>query len=372
MQRAIPVNTPYLGEHERKYLLECIDTEWISSEGPFVSRFETAFASRVQRQYATAVTSGTAALEVALAAIGLQPGDEVILPSFTIISCAAAVIRLGGKPVVVDSDPLTWNMDVSQVQTRINSRTKAIMPVHIYGMPVDMDPLLELATRHNLFIVEDAAQAEGLTYKGRPCGSFGHISAFSFYPNKLVTTGEGGMVATDDPLLDQRCRSYRNLCFIPEQRFIHEELGWNYRMTNLQAALGLAQVERWEESVLKKRQIGQFYQELLQGLPPFHLPVTGNATADNIYWVFGLVIKKESTLTAKEVMARLAQEKIGTRPFFWPMHAQPVLQRMGLCQGESHPVSEWLGKNGFYIPSGLALTREEQQQVADVLWKLYG
>ncbi|MBF0142460.1 MAG: DegT/DnrJ/EryC1/StrS family aminotransferase [Magnetococcales bacterium] len=372
MKRPIPVNTPVLGGNERRYLLECIDSEWISSEGPFVARFEEAFAGRVGRRYATSVTSGTAALEVALAAIGLKPGDEVILPSFTIISCAAAVLRLGGKPVVVECDRLTWNMDVSRIRERINGRTKAIMPVHIFGMPVDLDPVLELAREHGLYVIEDAAQAQGLTYKGRPCGSFGHISAFSFYPNKLVTTGEGGMVVCDDPELDKRCRSYRNLCFLPERRFVHEEIGWNYRMTNLQAALGLAQVERWDASVVRKREIGRTYQKLLRGLNAFQLPVEGDETAENLYWVFGLVIPEGGSLTAGEVMVRLGQEKIGTRPFFWPMHAQPVLREMGLFADESLPVSLWLGRNGFYIPSGLGLTPEEQQRVVEVLWELYG
>ncbi|MBF0624124.1 MAG: DegT/DnrJ/EryC1/StrS family aminotransferase [Magnetococcales bacterium] len=373
MKRPVPVNTPRLDRgNERKYLLECLDTGWISSEGPFVDRFEQAMAQRVGRVHGIAVSNGTAALEVALAALRIGPGDEVILPSFTIISCAAAVIRQGAKPVVVDCRPDTWNMDVDQIRERINSRTKALMPVHIYGLPVDMDALMDLARQHDLWVVEDAAQAHGLTWRGKPCGGFGHLATFSFYPNKLVTTGEGGMVVTDDPDLDRRCRSLRNLCFKPEDRFVHDELGWNYRLTNMQAALGLAQVEQWEACVARKREMGRAYSRLLDGLDLFQRPPDRIDGADNLYWVYGLVIAKDHPLTAREAMARLAEEKIGTRPFFMPMHQQPVLRKRGLFADERLPVSEWLWEKGFYIPSGLGLDDASQHQVVKTLWRLFG
>src|SRR5574337_319052 len=233
----IPVNEPLLNGRERKLLIECIETGWISSDGPFVAEFERRFASYIGVKHGVAVCNGTAALETALFAAGIRKGDEVIMPSFTIISCALAAIRLGAVPVLVDVEPETWNMDVGQVEARITPRTKAIMPVHVYGHPVDMDPVVRLAESHGLMIVEDAAEAHGAEYKGRKCGSLGHISAFSFYANKIVTTGEGGMVLTDDPVLAERAKSYRNLCFRPEKRFCHIELGQNYRMTNLQAAV---------------------------------------------------------------------------------------------------------------------------------------
>lgn len=361
---AIPVNTPLLDGNEEKYLLECVRTGWISSEGPFVTRFEERFAARVGRRHGVAVANGSVALDTAVAALKLGPGDEVILPASTIISCAAPVVRAGAKPVLVDCDPRTWNMDVGQVESRITPRTKAIMAVHIFGLPVDMDPLLALAERHGLKVIEDAAEAIGQTYRGRPCGSFGDLSVFSFYPNKHVTTGEGGMVVTDDAALAERCRSLRNLCFKPEQRFVHDELGWNFRLTNLQAALGLAQLERLDRSVAIKRQMGARYTELLRGTRGVQLPLARTPYAENIYWVFGLVLDDAVPFDARDAMARLAKLGIGTRPFFWPMHEQPVFRRMGLFEGERHPVAERVAKRGFYIPSGMALTGTQIERVA--------
>ena len=345
--------------------MECIDTGWLSSEGPFVERFESRFAERVGRKYGIAVSNGTAALEVAVQALGLGPGDEVILPAFTIISCAAAVVRAGATPVLVDSDPQTWNMDVDQLADKITPRTRAIMPVHIYGLPVDMQPVLELAGKHNLRIIEDAAEAHGQTFYGRPCGSFGDLSIFSFYPNKLVTTGEGGMILTDNENLAQTCRGLRNLCFQPNRRFVHERLGYNFRMTNLQAALGLAQVEQLDSFIQRKRRMGARYTELLGTIPGFQLPLTSTAYADNLYWVFGIVLDDSIPDDAQSLMRKLADRKIGTRPFFWPMHQQPVFQKMGLFTGEFYPVAERLARRGFYLPSGMALTDQQMVRVAD-------
>lgn len=361
----IPVNEPLLNGNEKKYLQECIDTGWISSEGPFVERFEQAFARRVGRRHAVAVANGTAALDIAVEALAIGPGDEVILPTFTIISCIHQIVRAGATPVLVDSDPLSWNMDVEQVAAKITPRTKAIMAVHIYGLPVNMDPLLALAERHGLKLIEDASQMLGQTYKGKPCGSFGDISTFSFYPNKHITTGEGGMMATDDAELAERARGLRNLCFQPGKRFVHEHLGWNYRMTNLQAALGLAQLERLDEFVARKRFIGRRYHELLQNLPCVQLPLTRAEFAENIYWVFGLVLDKTLAIDAASAMQRLSLSGVGTRPFFWPMHRQPVLLNKGWFDQENYPVAENLAEQGFYLPSGLALSEGQMEQVAD-------
>jgi len=363
----IPVNEPLLNGNEKKYLNECIDTGWISSEGPFVRRFEEKMAASVGRKYGIAVSSGTAALETAISALQLQPGDEVILPAFTIISCTAAIVRRGCIPVLVDSDPDTWNMDVEQIEAKISARTKAIMVVHIYGLPVDMDPVLALAEKYGLKIIEDAAQMHGQTYKGLPCGSFGDISTFSFYPNKHITTGEGGMILTDDDRLAKRCRSLRNLCFKTDRRFLHEELGYNFRMTNLQAAVGLAQLERIEEFIARKRAMGKRYTDLLSGVPGLELPLERTQYADNIYWVFGIVLKDDVLFDAGEMMRRLGEHKIGTRPFFWPMHKQPVFQKMGLFVNERYPVAERLAGRGFYIPSGLALTKTQMERVANTV-----
>jgi len=360
----IPVNQPLLDGNEEKYLVECIRTGWISSEGPFVARFEEQFAARVGRKHGVAVSNGSVALDTAVVALGLGPGDEVILPTSTIISCAAAIVRAGAKPVLVDCDSRTWNMDVGEVEARITARTKAIMAVHIFGLPVDMDPLLALVRKHGLKLIEDAAEVIGQTYRGRPCGSFGEVSTFSFYPNKHVTTGEGGMLVVDDPALAARCRSLRNLCFKPEQRFVHDELGWNFRLTNLQAALGVAQLERLDKSVATKRRIGARYTELLQGTRGVQLPVPSTPYADNIYWVYGLVLKEEVPFDGREAMARLAKRGIGTRPFFWPMHEQPVFRTMGLFAGDRHPAAERIARRGFYIPSGMALTDEQIERSA--------
>ena len=367
----IPVNTPLLDGNERKYLLECLDTGWISSEGPFIKTFEEQFAARVGRRYGIAVCNGSAALDLAVAVLGLQAGDEVILPTFTIISCAAAIVRAGAVPVVVDADPVTWNMTVEAVEAAITSRTKAIMAVHLYGLPVDMVALSSLAERHGLRIIEDAAELHGQTCHGQPCGSFGALSTFSFYPNKHLTTGEGGMVVTDDPALAERCRSLRNLAFQPARRFVHEELGWNFRMTNLQAALGVAQLERLDDHVARKRELGRHYDELLGGLRDVQRPLPRTAAAENIYWVYGLVVGDSHALAADEAMRRLAKDGIGTRPFFWPMHEQPVFRRMGLFAGVSCPVAERLARRGFYLPSGLGLTADERIKVAAAVVRLF-
>lgn len=368
----IPVNTPSLGELERQYLIECIDTGWVSSEGPFVSQFEEEMAAFSQRKFGIAVCNGTAALEIAAKAVGICEGDEVILPTFTIISPAQAVTKLGAKPILVDSDPLTWNMDISQVEAKITAKTKAIIAVHIYGLPIDMDPLLGLCKKYNLKLIEDAAEMHGQAYKGKPCGSFGDVSIFSFYPNKHVTTGEGGMIVTNDPEIDERCRSYRNLCFLPTQRFVHEEIGWNYRMTNMQAALGVAQLKQIDAFIEKKKAMGQRYTELLAGLSHvFEMPPVSTEYAESIYWVYGLILKEEVSLNAKEAMKLLGEAEIGTRPFFFPMHMQPVFNKQGWYQNESYPVAERMAERGFYIPSGLGLSEDDMHYVTDKLYALF-
>ncbi len=363
----IPVNSPLLDGNEKKYLNECIDTGWISSEGQFVNQFEDQFAKRLGRNHAIAVTSGTAALDVAIEALLIGPGDEVILPAFTIISCISQIIRSGAIPVLVDSDPLTWNMNLQQIEEKITERTKAILVVHIFGLPVDLDPILELAKKNDIKIIEDAAEMHGQTYKGNPCGSFGDISTFSFYPNKHITTGEGGMIVTNDAQLAEDCRSLRNLCFQPEKRFVHERFGWNYRMTNIQAALGLAQLERLDEFVERKRIMGKKYTQGLRVLNEVQLPLEKTDYAENIYWVFGVVLDDSIGFDAEEAMKMLEEKGIGCRPFFCPMNQQPVLRKMGFFIDESYPVAERLYKQGFYIPSGVALNSEQINHVTNKL-----
>jgi perosamine synthetase len=337
-----------------------------------VAQFEEAFAKRIGRRYGVAVSNGSAALELALAALGLAPGAEVIIPTFTIISCAAAVIRAGAIPVAVDCDPLTWNATPATVAAAITSRTKAIMIVHIYGLPVDMDGMIELAERHGLAIVEDASEGLGQSCRGRPCGSFGALSTFSFYPNKLVTTGEGGMVVTDDPATAGKLRSMRNLCHDPNRRFLHHDLGWNHRMTNLQAAVGLAQLDRLEHFTARKRRIGALYAHLLADNPYTQLPLARTSYAENLYWVFGIVLHDEAPVPPSELATMLAVRGIGTRPFFWPMHEQPVLRRMGLFSDTRCPVAERIGRRGLYLPSGLGTSDEQIERVADAVGELLG
>ncbi len=360
----IPVNIPLLDGNEKKYLMECIDTGWISSEGPFIKKFEEQFAKKMGRKYGIAVANGSVALDAALIALNLQPGDEVIMPTFTIICCASAITRIGAVPVLIDSEEDTWNMNTNHIESKITPKTKAIMVVHIYGIPVDMDKVLALAKKYNLKVIEDAAEEHGQHYKGKPIGSFGDISCFSFYPNKHITTGEGGMIATDDEALAERCRSLRNLCFKPERRFYHDELGYNYRMTNIQAALGVAQLERMDSFVQKKRRIGEMYNELLKDIKGIRLNLPRTDYAESIYWVYGVVLGPEILFDAAEAIKKLEQIGVGARPFFWCMHEQPVFQKMGLFKGETYPVAENLARRGFYIPSGLGVSEEQIIEVA--------
>lgn len=357
----IPVNAPLLDGNEKRYLAECIDSGWISSEGPFVGKFEQAFAACLGRAQGVAVCNGTAAVEAGLYALGVGEGDEVIMPSFTIISCAVAAIRLGARPVLVDIDPETWCMDVTQVAAKITPRTKVVMPVHIYGHPVDMDPLLALREKHGFKILEDAAEVHGAQYLSHrggerwlKCGAIGDAAATSFYANKIITTGEGGMVLADDPAVVERARSYRNLCFRPEQRFLHTELGYNFRMTNLQAALGLAQVERLDEFLAIKVRLAEAYRRGLASAPGLRF-MTVQPWAKSVYWMYSVELDAATGLDAKTVMERLRQAGIATRPFFLGLHEQPVLRARGWFGGEKYPHTERAARLGFYLPSGLNL-----------------
>ncbi len=367
----IPVNVPQLMGNEKKYVMECLETGWISSEGPFVEKFESAVANYLGKKFGIAVSSGTAALDLAVLALGIGPGDEVIVPTLTIISCVSAITRAGGIPVLVDCHPETFNMDAEQVKNKITSRTKAIMVVHLYGLPCDMDPLLALAKKHQLKIIEDCAEMLGQEYKGIRCGHFGDITTLSFYANKIVTSGEGGMILTDDHKIAEQCSSLRNLCFQKERRFVHEELGWNYRITNLQAALGLAQFEQIEKAVEKKRWIGEKYQSDLLSMKQIKLPIIQTDYAMNIYWVFSIVLDEKLGLDAKVLADILSKKGVATRPFFWPMHEQPVFKKMGLFKNEKYPHAEYLARYGLYLPSGLGITEDEIHTVTQELRTIF-
>jgi perosamine synthetase len=373
-QQMIPVNEPLLGSREVEYVTDCVKSGWVSSAGHYLEQFEEEWARFCGRKYGLAVSNGTAALHLAVAALGLEPDDEVILPSFTIISCAAAIVYNNAVPVLVDADPQTWCMNVHQIREKITKKTRAIMPVHIYGHPVDMDPLLEIADEFNLAVIEDAAEAHGAEYlsrrndteRWRRCGSFGTMSCFSFYANKLVTTGEGGMIVTDNSEHADKLRSLRNLCFQPQRRFFHEELGYNFRLTNLQAALGLAQVERIQQIIQKKRNMAKKYTE---GLDEINcLQLSGEQPwARSVFWMYGLVLNERHRMNAAEFSIQLRNRGVETRPFFLGMHEQPALKNRGLFNGEHYPVTDNLSYRGLYLPSGLALKNDQIDTVIDAV-----
>lgn len=371
----IPVCEPVIGQRERELVEECLQTGWISSAGKFLDLFESQWAARCGMAHGIAVSSGTAALHLAVLALDLEPGDEIILPTFTIVSCANAIVQTGGVPVLVDSDPATWCMDVEAVAERIGPRTRAIMAVHIYGHPVDMDPLRRLADAHGLAVIEDAAEAHGAQYLSgrnssdadwRECGGLGDLSIFSFYANKLVTTGEGGMVLTSNAEKATRLRGFRNLCFGEGRRFEHRELGHNYRLTNIQAALGLGQLERFDEIIEAKRRLGKAYVERLGDEPRLELQLE-ERWARSVFWMNGLVLADEVEMDAVDLAGALRTRGVDTRPFFLGMHEQPVFRQAGLFLDEKFPVAERLARRGLYLPSGIGVTEAQVDEVCTTL-----
>lgn len=362
----IPVCEPLVTDKEKELVLDCLNTGWISSAGKYLDRFERDWADYCGMKHGVAVSSGTAALQIAVKLLNLAPGDEVIMPTFTIISCAQAIVECGGVPVLVDSDPVNWQMNAARIEEKITARTRAIMPVHIYGHPADMDPVIEIADARGLTVVEDAAETHGAEYKRKKCGGLGDVSVFSFYANKLITTGEGGMVLTRDDALAEKSRSLRNLCFQAKQRFLHEELGSNYRMTNMQAALGVAQLSRLDDIVERKRAIADSYNERLRDVSGLALPVE-EPWAKNVYWVYGVVLDAKTGLDAKQFARKLAEKGVGTRPFFLGMHEQPVFRNMGLFKNDAHPVAEHLARQGLYLPTGLTIEDSEIDQVCEAV-----
>lgn len=376
----IPVNEPLLGEEDLANVIDCVKSGWISSAGTYIDEFERAWARECGVRHGVAVSNGTTALQIAVEALDLEPGDEVIMPTFTIISCALAVVKAGLVPVLVDSDPDTWGMRVDELGRHLTPRTRAIMPVHMYGHPVDMDPLLDFARANQLRVIEDAAEVHGAEYlsrRGTPaatwkrCGGMSDLATFSFYANKLITTGEGGMVVTDDDQLADRLRSLRNLCFRPPRRFFHTQLGYNFRMTNIQAALGVAQTRRLRAIVERKREIARLYTERLSKLDWISLPQE-KEWAKNVYWIYGVVIDDRVQLDAESLAERLKARGVETRPYFLGMHEQPVFHDMGLFRNSAgkFPVSERIARRGLYVPSGLAITNEQIAQVCDAMEKL--
>ena len=362
----IPVCEPFLAGKELEYVTECLKTNWISSQGKYIGEFEERFARYCGCQHGISTISGTTALHLALAALGIGACDEVIIPAFTMVSTALAVVYTGAKPVLVDSEPETWNMDVTRIEEKITPRTKAIMSVHIYGHPCDMDPVIELARKYNLWVVEDAAEAHGAEYKGRKVGGIGHVNCFSFYANKIITTGEGGMVVTNNEKIAEKARSLKDLAHSKERRFLHTEVAFNYRMTNIQAAIGLAQLESIDSFIEMRRRNAYLYNSRLKDVPGITLPPE-KEWAKNVYWMYSILIEDEFGMSRDELMVRLREGGIDTRTFFIPMHHQPAFLNMGLFEGERYPVAERLGERGLYLPSSSGLKEEEIEYICDAI-----
>jgi len=362
--RVIPVCEPTLGGKETEYVLDCLQSNWISSAGKYIPSFENAFAEACGTRYGVACANGTVALHLALATLGIGPGDEVILPTFTMIATINAVTYTGATPVLVDSEPHTWNMDLNQVADKITPRTRVVMPVHTYGHPVDMDPLMELADRHGFFVIEDAAEAHGAEYKGRRAGSLGHAASFSFYANKIITTGEGGMVTTNDPDIARLAANLRDHAFSEERHFWHKYLGFNYRMTNLQAAVGLAQTEQMESFVEARRANAARYTAALKEIPGIITPPEAE-WAKNVFWMYSIMVQDEFGMTRDQLRAYLAEHSIETRTFFIPMHLQPIYYQA--FKGQRYPVSEMLCQRGFYLPSASSLTFREIDYILAIM-----
>ena len=369
----IPVNVPKIFNQEKINVKKCLEEGWISSEGKYVKKFEQTFSKYNKRIYGIAVSSGTAALEISMKSLNLRKGDEIIIPSFSIISTALCVIKLGLKPILVDSDLKTWNMDSVQVIKKITKKTKAIIITHIYGFPVDMKMILNVAKAKNIKIIEDSSEMIGQTYFKRKCGSFGDLSTFSFYANKHITTGEGGMILTNNKRLYDKCKSLRNLCFGEgSDRFNHNDIGWNYRMTNLQAAIGCGQLKNISWIIKRKREIGKRYNSLLKNNNKITIQPTKNNFSENIFWVFGVVIKSSTKIKRDIVMKKLMERKIQTRTFFYPMHKQKIFKKMKIfTKKEKYPNAEYLSHNGFYLPSGLGIKNHEIDYVSETLNKIF-
>jgi perosamine synthetase len=366
----IPVFEPVIEEEDIEAVVQALRRGEISgSFGTFIPEFEQAFAAYCGCEFGVAVSSGTAALMLAVAAAGIGPGDEVLVSACTNIATALAVVHNGAVPIPVDSEELTWNLDLDLIPSLITPKTKAILPVHLYGHPVDMDRLMEIAREHGLTVIEDCAESHGATVRGRMTGSFGDMAAFSFYANKVITTGEGGMVLTDDPALAERLRLLRNLAFTTP-RFRHEVAGYNFRMTGYQAAMGVSQLGRIEHIIEQKRRIARTYSELLSGIPGLRLPVELE-WARNVYWMYGIVLEPEFGSSRDQLAAWLHNEGIDTRTFFCPMNQQPCLQSRKDYRNVPCPVADRLWETGLYLPSTHSLQEDTITVIAESIRRAY-
>jgi perosamine synthetase len=360
----IPVAEPKIGQRELEYVSDCITSGWVSSKGKYVNQFERAFAEFCGVKYGVATFNGTIALHLLLAALNIGPGDEVIVPSLTFVATANAVVYTGARPIFVDSEPETWNIDPKGIEAAITPRTKAIIPVHLYGHPADMDAIRAIAQAYNLLVLEDAAEAHGARYKGQRAGSLGEAAIFSFMGNKIITTGEGGVVVTNDQALAERCFFLQNHARQPDNPYWNTEIGFNYRMTNLQAALGVAQLEQIDEFVAIRQQNAAYYMARLRDVPGLTMPPEA-PWAENVYWMFAPLIESEFGPNRDTVMIKLREKGIENRPFFSPIHTMPMY-----ATGQSLPVAESLSARGINLPSGTTLTAEQIDYICDALIEL--
>lgn len=351
---------PDVREKELEYVTDAIKTGYISSIGPYVKKFEEGFSEYCETKHGIATTSGTTALHLALVAAGVKEGDEVIIPDLTMIATPNSVRYCGAKPVVVDSEPYTWNMNPDKIEEKITPKTKAILPVHLYGHPCDMDPILEVARKHNLFVIEDAAEAHGAEYKGKKAGSLGDMGCFSFYSNKIIACGEGGMIVTDNDELAERARKFKDQAFEKEKRFWHKDVGFNYRMSNLHAAVGLAQLERIDEYVGIRIRNAYSYNSWLRDVEGITLPPE-EPWAKNVYWMYSVLVEDNFGMSRDELATALKEDGVDSRTFFYPVHTQPAYSR--LYSNETYPVAEDLSRKGINLPSGNTLTETEINDV---------
>jgi perosamine synthetase len=358
MNQFIPVYEPFFSGNEAKYVNECLKSGWISSKGEFVGRFEQSFSNYLENVFSTSVCNGTVALHLALHTLGIGKGDEIIVPTLTYIASVNAIAYVGAKPVFVDSEQGTWNIDVSQVEAKITKKTKAIMAVHLYGAVCNMTDLLKICNQHGLLLIEDAAEAFGSMYNGQFVGTFGDIATFSFFGNKTITTGEGGMVVSKNKQFIERASYLKFQAVSPEREYWHDEIGFNYRMTNICAAIGFAQLENAENVIRKKTQIANWYKEnLLDSSFVFQQEIEGTIHS---FWMVSILVESEDfrDLIRKE----LKKENIETRPIFYPAHVMPIFK-----SDESFPVAENLSKRGLNFPSFPSLTRETVDHICDVI-----
>ncbi len=368
-RKFIPVSIPYISKKDISSVNSVLKRGWISSDGPELKLFEKKFSKKINRKYSVAVSSGTAALEIAIKSLNLKKNDEVIIPNFTIISNALAVVKQNAKPILIDCDIKTWNIKLEDLEKKITKKTKAIILTHIYSFSNDMEKIIKICKKNKIFLIEDAAEVLGLKYKNRPCGSFGDIGTFSFYANKQLTTGEGGMISTNNFMLYKKFKGLRNLCFGSKKRFNHEDIGWNYRMTNIQAALGISQLKSLNTIVKRKMYIGNYYYNKLSKNKNLYMTPPRISHSKNIYWVVGIVIKNKKILASK-IIKKLFNYGIGTRPFFWPMHEQKVFKKMKIFKNTKYPNSSYLGRYGFYIPSFPQISNTEMDYVISKINKL--